>query len=239
MKLLIGMILAGLPMLVHAASARDLIAASLERQGPAPYVYEEQTLVLSDASGRFSVRTMKHYQRRDASGEKTLTIVVTPSESVGMSVFVARDPGVGLRRGSKASSSVLGSDFLVGDLEAEQIDAHRYETMPMQEVDHVKHHVVRAIPMDNTKPGRSSATDRVIFLREDNLFVSRIDYRDEQGKVLRRQSFRDPRPDASGAWRASMILMENFKNDQRSVLKIDRRVHSPDYVPAAVFAGMS
>ena len=234
-----ALILSGLPALVCAGNARDLVAASLERQAPTPFVYEEQTLVLSDSAGRFSVRTMKHYQRRDEAGEKTLTVVVTPAESIGMSVFVARDAGVGIRRGSKASSSVLGSDFLVGDLEAEQIDAHHYETLPMQEIDHVKHHVVRASPMDNARAGRSSATDRVIFLREDNLFVSRIDYRDEHGKILRRQSFRDPRPDASGAWRASMILMENFKNDQRSVLKVDRRVHSPDYVPAAIFVGMS
>ena len=239
MRALFAAILLALSTHGIASDARELMAASLLRHAPVPFVYEEQTLILSDHLGRYSVRTMKQYQRRDQSGDKLLMIVVTPVESNGMTVYVARDPGIGIRRGAKASSSVLGSDFLVSDLEREPIDEYRYEALPMQEIDHVKHHALRAVPIDNTRANATSATERMIFLREDNLFVSRIDYLDEQGRVSRRQSFRDPRPDETGAWRATMILMENLRNDQRSVLKIDRRVHSPDYVPQSIFAGLS
>ena len=42
----------------------------------------------------------------------------------------------------------------------------------------------------------------------------------------------------SGAWRAGMVLSEDLREDRRTLLKIERRVYSPDYVPAAVFAGM-
>jgi hypothetical protein len=35
-----------------------------------------------------------------------------------------------------------------------------------------------------------------------------------------------------------MILMENLRDDRRTLLKIERRMYSPDYVPAAVFAGL-
>ena len=49
-------------------------------------------------------------------------------------------------------------------------------------------------------------SERRLYLRRDNLFVSRIDYFDRQGRLAKRQTFRDPRPDASGAWRAGMIL---------------------------------
>jgi hypothetical protein len=80
--------------------------------------------------------------------------------------------------------------------------------------------------------------ERRIYLRKDNLFVSRIDYRDRDGREARRQTFRDPRPDESGAWRAGMVLMEDLRNGGRSLLKVERRVHSADYVPAAVFAGL-
>jgi len=48
---------------------------------------------------------------------------------------------------------------------------------------------------------------------------------------------RDPRPEESGAWRANMILMEDLVDGRRSLLKTERRAHSPDYVPADVFAG--
>jgi hypothetical protein len=71
-------------------------------------------------------------------------------------------------------------------------------------------------------------------LRKDNLFVSRIDYSDRQGRPARRQSFRDPRAH-EGAWRAAMVLMENLREGHRTLIKVERRVHSPDYVPADVF----
>jgi hypothetical protein len=76
----------------------------------------------------------------------------------------------------------------------------------------------------------------LIYLRKDNLFVSRIDYHDREGRPARRQSFRDPIPDESGIWRAGMVLMEDLRDGRRTLLKIERRVHSADYVPAAVFA---
>ena len=79
---------------------------------------------------------------------------------------------------------------------------------------------------------------RRIYLRKDNLFVSRIDFLDRQGHAVKRQTFRDPRPEDSGAWRAGMVLSEDLREDRRTLLKIERRVYSPDYVPAAVFAGM-
>lgn len=222
-----------------ANDARDLMQTSVQRHAPAPYVYEEQTLVLSGSGRGYSVRTLKHYVRRDNSGIRNLLVVTTPVDSYGMSMFVGRDPGGFGRRGAKPSSSVLGSDFVVSDLEDEQTDEFHYEMMPDQNVEQVRHFVIRAVPVDNARMTTTSATERLIFLREDNLFVSRIDYRDAQGNLARRQSFRDPQVDDTGAWRANMILMENCRDGQRTLLKIDRRVHSPDYVPLSVFAGAS
>ena len=239
MKILLYAIFLLLSTNALADEARDIMQASLQRHAPLPYVYEEQTLVLSNDLGHYSVRTIKHYARRDHSGNRSLMVVVTPNEANGMSVFVGRDFDNGARRGAKPGSSILGSDFLVSDLEEERADEFRYEILPAQKIEQIKHLVLRALPMDNARITTTSATERIIFLREDNLFVSRIDYHDAKGQLSRRQSFRDPRADETGAWRANMILMENLKDEQRSLLKIDRRVHSPDYVPLTVFAGLS
>jgi hypothetical protein len=32
--------------------------------------------------------------------------------------------------------------------------------------------------------------------------------------------------------------MEDLRDGRRSLLKVERRVHSPDYVPVSVFAGI-
>ena len=221
-----------------AQSGSELIEESLRRQAPPPYVYEEQALVLSDRLGQHTVRTARYYARRDENGRRQLLVIDTPAESHGMAVFVARDARGGARRGADASSPVFGSDFSVADFEGEQPQDFRYQREDNQDLDRVPHHVLRALPRDETVARATGYGERRIYLRKDNLFVSRIDYQDRQGRLAKRQTFRDPRPDDSGAWRAGMILMENLRDDRRTLLKVERRMYSPDYVPAAVFAGL-
>lgn len=221
-----------------AQSGRELIEASLERHAQPPYVYEEETLVLSDRFGQHTVRMVKHYVRRDESGVRSVRVLESPLELRGIEVVVARDAHGGARRGAEPSSQVFGSDFSVADLEEEQPRDFSYERLEDIDLERVPHRVIRALPKNEDLARVLGFGERRIYLRKDNLFVSRIDYQDRQGRLARRETFRDPRPDASGAWHAGMILMENLRDGRRSVLKVERRVHSPDYVPASVFAGL-
>lgn len=221
-----------------AQSARELIEESLRRHAEPAYVYEEQILVLSDGLDQRTVRTARHYARSDENGRKNLLVIDTPADSQGMALFVARDARGGARRGAAATSAVFGSDFSVADFEGEQIQDFSYAREDGQDLDRVPHHVLRALPRDEAVARATGYGERRIYLRKDNLFVSRIDYLDRSGRLAKRQTFRDPRPDESGAWRAGMVLMEDLRDNRRSLLKIERRVHSADYVPAALFAGL-
>lgn len=221
-----------------AVDGRELIDRTLRRHAQPAYVYEEQTLILSDSLRQHTVRTVRYYARRDASGSRRLLLIDTPAELRGVSVFVARDARGGSRRGPAASSPLFGSDFSIADFEGEQPQDFLYETEDSQDLDRVSHHVVRATPRDEGV-GRSTGYGvRRIFLRKDNLFTSRIDYLDREGRAVKRQTFRDPRPDESGAWRAGMILTEDLVDSRRSLVKVERRVHSADYVPETIFAGL-
>ncbi len=222
-----------------AESGRELIEESLRRHAPPDYVYEEQALLLTDRQGQHTVRTARYYARRDESGTRNLLILVTPSESKGTAIYSDHDTHGGTRRGAVVSSPVFGSNFTVADLEREQARDFRYERDDDHDLDRVPHYVLRAFPVDESVARATGYRERRIYLRKDNLFVSRIDYQDRDGRKARRQTFRDPRPDEFGIWRADMILMEDLRDGRRSLLKIERRVHSPDYVPAAVFAGLS
>lgn len=228
-------LLTSAPARAQAQSGFDLMQASLLRHALPPYLYEEQALVLSDSLGQHTVRTARHYARRDENGRTRLLVIDTPAESHGMSVFIARDAQGGSRRGADASSPVFGSDFSVADFEGEQPQDFRYQREDSEDLDRVPHHVLRALPRDDAVARATGYGERRIFLRKDNLFVSRIDYQDRRGRPAKRQSFRDPRPDDSGAWRPGMILMQDLRDGRRTLLKFERRVHSADYVPAAVF----
>ena len=220
-------------------SGRELIEESLRRHAQPAYVYQEQALVLTDRQGRHTVRTMRYYARHDEHGSRKLLVIETPAESKGTSIFINRDARDGMRRGAAGSSPVFGSNFSVADLEEEQAREFRYERDADQDLGMVPHYVLRAFPADESAARSAGYHERRIYLRKDNLFISRIDYRDREDRLARRQTMRDPSPDESGAWRAGMLLMEDLRDERRTLLKVERRVHSPDYVPAAVFAGLS
>jgi hypothetical protein len=218
-----------------AVDGRDLMTESLRRHAPPPDVYEAQALVLSDRQGQLGVRTMSYYARRDAAGSRSLRLIETPAESRGSAIYVGRDAADGKRRGAAASSPVFGSIFSVADLEAERPQDFNYQREPDHDLDRVPHHALRAVPASDAVASATNYHERRIYLRKDNLFVTRIEYKDRQGRLARRQTFRDPQPEESGAWRANMILMEDLVDGQRSLLKTERRALSADYVPADVF----
>ncbi|MCX7141891.1 MAG: outer membrane lipoprotein-sorting protein [Proteobacteria bacterium] len=232
------LVLACLGAQARSQSGGGLIEESLRRHAQPADVYQEQAMVLSDRMGQRTVRTMRYYAQRDEDASRNLLVIETPSESKGTAILISRGARGGSRRGPAASSPVFGSNFSVADLEGEQPRDFRYERDDNQDVDLVPHYVVRAFPVDESASRNTGYHERKIYLRKDNLFVSRIDYHDREGHLTKRQTFRDPRPDESGAWRADMILMEDLRDGRRTLLKIERRVHSSDYVPAAVFAGL-
>jgi hypothetical protein len=219
-------------------SGRELIEESLRRHAPPASVYEEQTLILTDPQGHYTVRTARRYARHDANGSTDLLVMETPAESKGTAIYVDLEAAGGVRRGTAASSPVFGSNFSVSDLEAEQARNFSYERDDDHDLDRVPHFVLRVLPADESVARATEYRQRRIYLRKDNLFISRIDYKDSEGRLARRQTFRDPRADESGVWRADMILMEDLRDGRRSLLKVERRVHSPDYVPVSVFAGI-
>lgn len=222
---------------VAAQSARELMEGSLRRHVLPAHVYQEQTLVVTDSQRKHTVRTARFYGRSDPSGARRLLVIESPADLRGASVFVERDAQGARRRGPEASSAVFGMDFSVADFEDEQLRSFEYAAEDSQDLDRESHHVVRATPKDEGVSRDTGYGVRRIFLRKDNLFVTRIDFLDRQGRLAKRRTFRDPRPDESGAWRAGMILTEDLREDRRTLIKIERRVHSADYVPEAVFAG--
>lgn len=220
-----------------ADDGRVLVESALQRHVLPDHVYAEHALVQADRHGHFSVRTARQYRRSDADGSlQQLLVIETPVELRGTALYVERDRA-GRRHGALGNSAVFGSDFRMADLEAERPDDFRYVRSEDQVIDRVPHAVVRAWPADAAVADSTGYQERILFLRKDTLFVSRIDYLDRSGRPVRRQTFRDPQPVGPQAWQAGMVLMEDLQTGSRSLLKMERRVHSADYVPATVFAG--
>jgi len=197
----------------HAMDGRQLVDASQRRHAPPLHAYEEWTLVMSDAQGRFSIRTLQHVTEQ----ETHRLVVVTPVDLRGTTLTVGK-----LADGDAAASPLFGSNFLLSDVFSGQPREQDYRLVGEQLLSHQPHHVIETRPPGQPHPGRR------LYLRQDNLFLSRIDYLDDSGQPLRRQSFRDPRADERGIWRPGMILMESLRDGSRTLIKVDRRMHAPE-----------
>jgi hypothetical protein len=97
------------------------------------------------------------------------------------------------------------------------------------------HYVIRATPVKGAEQ-RTGGGSRRHYVRKGDHFLVRTDFHDVRGVLARRQTFRDPRQVEPGIWQADMILMEDFGERHRTLLKVERRVFSPDYAPAEIFS---
>lgn len=230
--LLVALVLASGAARTGLPDGLEIIEQSLRQQAPAADVFEEQVLVTSDPAGQATVRTLRYYAHTDARGTQRLLVLDTPAILRGLRVLVTRAAPGGARRGPPAASLVFGSNYTVADLEGEQPPEQDYALAADQTLARVPHWVVLATP--RVSGGGETGTRR-IYLRKDNLYVSRVERLDATGAVVRRVTFKDPRPDESGAWRAGMTLIEDLREERRTLLKVEHRAHGADYVPAALF----
>lgn len=233
----LSFVLTSLAGLAGAQNGPALVAQSLQRHAPPNDVFEEHALIMTDRLGHYSLRTTRYYAQRDNLASRQLYLVEFPAELKGAALRVDRNIIDGSRRGPAPSTAVFGSNFLVADLEGERSGDFRYVREGDLALERIPHFVVRAEPTSESVTRATGYHDRRLYLRKDNLFVSRIEYFDAKGRLARRLAFRDPRPDALGVWRAAMMLMEDLRDGRRTLLKVERRVHSPDYIPAGVFEG--
>lgn len=233
-------------------TGRSLVEESLRRHGPPPHAYEELTIVLRDAAGRQRVRTARHYRRSEADGTvHRLITMQSPTDVRGSALRLTLKNGDPVERQlhlpalgkaftfgpvTESVERVFGTDLSLADLEGERPSLYAYQREADRDLDRIPHHSIRARPANPRVPHATGYGERRLFLRKDNLFLTRIDYFDRNGRLIRQQTFRDPRPDGDGALRPAMILLVDLRERHSTLVKVDRRVHSPDYVPADLAA---
>ncbi len=228
----------------------EIVMESLRRHELYPYVYEEQTLVLMDAKQRRDVRRIQRYSRLGQAGVFKAMIKFTyPASIAGAALLFTRQdngvqnshvylPAVGKHlidyHGGVAGSQVLGSEFSLEELMPEDMQFFDYHRRNDVMDGDMTYFVVQAVSRVVKKVHRTYAM-RKLLIRQDNFFVTHIDYFDQKGNLVKRQTRHDIHQVNGEMWRADVIMVENKMNHHRSILKIDRRVYSSDYVPESMF----
>ena len=245
-------VLAAVPAAALAAPDGSEIMDGVRSHRPqACCIYQELTMILSDPAGESGVRRIRWFERHEPDGSSRLLLVfVSPADVRGAAVLVERDPA-GATRGeiylpalgrpldlvarTAGAMPLVGSDFKLADLLRGAPRDFIYAREADVEIDRSMHYVIRATPVKGAEQ-RTGGGSRRHYVRKGDHFLVRTDFHDVRGVLARRQSFRDPKQVEPGVWQADMILMEDFGERHRTLLKVERRVFSPDYAPAEIFS---
>ncbi|MFH2218902.1 MAG: outer membrane lipoprotein-sorting protein [Pseudomonadota bacterium] len=230
---------------------RRIMEEGFKRHELFPYVFEEQTMVLLDGAGNRDVRKMRRFTRVETDGTvKFLLVFDNPAEVRGVALLAVRQrsgtletgiylPAFGKEikstEGKNRSNPFLGTDFAVEDLTTEALADFNYVRKEDRKLDKIPFFVVEAFPKNAEIEQTTGYSLCRHFIRQDNFFIVRTDYYDPRGRFLKRKTHHDLKSVGDGMWRSNMILMENHKARHSTLIKIDRRVFSRDYVPSEIF----
>ncbi|NKC15152.1 MAG: outer membrane lipoprotein-sorting protein [Gammaproteobacteria bacterium] len=228
----------------------QIIDASLKRHQQFPYVYEEQTMVLIDPLGHREMRRLRRYTRIEADRTvKFLLVFDAPQEIRGVALLARRRPDGGVHHGvylpafgpelkrpqdADIGAHFLGTDFSIEDLTPQSLEDFNYARQRDRVSEGIEYFVVDAYPK-NERPGSSASGLRRHVVRKDNLMIVQTDVYDTTLRFFKRITRHDLKRVDEQSWRANMIIAHDRRESHRTLLKIDRRIYSRDYVPAELF----
>lgn len=245
------------PQASHSDSASDTSVLSImqevnRRHDQFPYVYEEQSIILVDKNGRRDVRNSRQYMRLKEHGEGGILLVFdTPEEVKGVALRVLMDssnrktvdiylPALEKRLVSTdergRASQFLGTDFSVDDLQPDTLEDFIYKRLEDVIIDEQLHYVIEAIPVSKEVSAKNGYYRRQHIIQKEKLYIVKTIYFDRHDRLSKVQTRHEFRQYDATRWRPNMIMMENVRQQHKTLIKSKRRVFSPDYVPARMFS---
>lgn len=243
-----------LPCLAQAAgdwSGQRIMDEVVKRHEYYPYTFERQSMILQDKAGNRDVRQLRRYSRLEDDGRLNYLLVFDqPAEVRGVTLLATRYPsgridngiylpafGPELKRsaGESRSTPFLGTDFTVQDMTPEITADFNYRREDDLKIEGVQHFVITALPKTPDIEQATGYSLRRLYIRQDIFFVVRTDFFDREGHLFKRSTQHDLKRVDGSMWRANMTLMQDFHEQHMSLLKIDQRIFSKDYVPAEIF----
>lgn len=239
------------------ADGRRIMDAVYERHHQYPYVYEEQSMILIDRHDNRETRKLRRYSRVNETGVVDFLLLFdSPKEVTGVAVRATKTAGGEVRESvylpafgrtlvqrrdasaaadaSGVDESFLGTDYSVENIAGEVLNDYLYERRVDSVQEDLEYFVIDVFARSTEDTTRTFPLRRH-FVRKDNLFITQTDHFNNLGRMKKRMTHHDLVAVLGDMWRSNMMLMENFAEEHKSIIKIDRRIFSADYVPDEVF----
>ncbi|MEX2354200.1 MAG: outer membrane lipoprotein-sorting protein, partial [Gammaproteobacteria bacterium] len=136
------------------------------------------------------------------------------------------------RKGERAD--IFGMDLSFEDLTWEILDNYQYVHREQKITGNLEYDVIDVYAAgDDTG---SVHPVRRHHVRRDGFYIMQTDFFDNQGRVLKRQTRHDVSRSSRNLWNTGMMLVENIQKHHTTLIKVNKRIISDDYVPDEVFS---
>ena len=235
-------------------SGEEIMQRATDGQQLYPHVYEEQTIILMDKVDNKDVRSARRYTRIDYDNSIRLLLVFdSPEEVSGVALLVVDEqvgnmpsfsgiylPAFGDRLFSSTESGYsdkfLGSDFSVYDLQPENIADFNYTRLEDVLIEDHYYFQVESKPANRAVLEKTGYFKRVHTVSKDRNLIVSTDYYDSYNRLYKTLSRHDFVRYDQTTWWPNMLLMANYLDNHQTLIKVNQRVFSRDYVPLKMFS---
>jgi hypothetical protein len=214
------------------------ILEEVRRRHEAKTEVELQEIILRDAAGNEEKRQMRSYTKElEPNIYATLLAFLSPANIRGTALLVVQHrhqeddqwlymPALGrLQRIAKGGQRnyFMGTDFAFEDLRSDDLDAHAYYRLSDESYQGRLCYVVEAVPISAAAKRDSGYSKRVVWVRQDNFVVVKVEFFDTRGKPLKVLHGSDFEQLKGGMWRANRGVMENLQRNHKTLVRVLER----------------
>lgn len=212
-------------------------------------VYEELSVIMTDEFGNRDTRQLRKYAKfNDDEASKFLLIFDSPEEFHGVALLVNMQshtspeiflylPAYGqmIRHTTlwDHRESLFGTDFSIRDLTGELLENYQFIRRADRKIENISFFVIDVFAeMVDTAMAMPLMQH---FIHQDSLTIARTDYFGRNGKISKQLTMHNLDESSNNIWHAGMLLMEDRQKNHNTLIKINTRIVSEDYVPEEVF----
>lgn len=243
-----------LVMSATAAFAADLtgrqIIDEVSKRHDKPVEYENQVMTLVGSDQSKEVRKVERFKMDTDDGSRALMVFQDPAGVKGTALLTwqynDKDddqwlflPAMGsdLKRIAKGGKRnyFMGTDYTYEDLSTEKKDNFAYDRQPDETIDGQDSFVVDVSPTEAELKKETGYKYRRMWVRKDLYFITRIDYFDRRGTLIKRQTYDKLVDLGGGTYRATISLVKNLENQHVTAVQVIERSFDKAKVPDEVF----
>lgn len=223
---------------LDVSSSREKLEQSLQLFASPACLYEEISIILRSDRDQKSVRRLRRYYREDSNTEFSHLLVFDYPEEMKGTVLLYGDrtteclmylPAINQVKKIKTGTDILlpGTDFCLKDWQHKIREGSVFNFLG----ERLKNRAKFAIIEEQTEAGEFFQH----WIREEDSIRIRVDKMDRNGGVQESVKYHDFKVLLNNTWIADMIVKRSESLQHQSLVKVNRRVISEDYVPQNLF----